>query len=92
MKKNDFEGHYNVLKELVVLRQVSTKKPKTEALDRITYAFICYISTGKNEYLDTIMYAMVDCEHPINLPTMLINHIEDYIDTLLVWDLELDSL
>ncbi len=95
MKKNDFEGHYNVLKELVILQQVSTKKNKTKAIEKISYAFLCYIDTGSNHYLDEIMYAMVDCEHTINLPSMLIQHIEDYMDSMLLeyeQDIKLDSL
>ena len=41
------------------------------------------------------MYAMVDCEHNINLPSMLIQHIEDYMDAMLLeyeQDIKLDSL
>ena len=95
MKKNDFEGHYTVLKELVILQQVSTKKSKTKALGKIIYSFLCYIDTGSNHYLDEIMYAMVDCEQRINLPSMLIQHIEDYMDAMLLeyeQDIKLDSL
>ena len=95
MKRNDFEGHYNILKELTILQQVSTKKSKTQALDKIIHAFICYIDTGSNHYLDEVMYAMVDCEHRINLPSMLIQHIEDYMDAMLLeyeQDIKLDSL
>lgn len=84
MKRNDFEGPYSILKELIILQLVSTKENKTKTLDQIIYAFICYMDTGSNQYLDEIMYAMVDCEHHINLPSMLIQHIEDYMESMLI--------
>ena len=82
MKKNDFEDMYNVLSELITLRQISTKESKSLALDKVIWAFMCYVQQGHTMYLDNIILAIEECEHNINLPSPLNDHIDDYREHL----------